>query len=431
MNPKIKVEEISSYERKLTVEIPEALIAQEIDQQVQVLASRSSLKGFRQGKAPVQVIKMQFRGQVVREVISSLIEKTYEEALREHHLFAVCEPDIQAPAFEEGKPFRYTATLEVKPQLEIKNYTGLSLAKEKMVVDEKRVNTVLEELQNSRAELKPILEDRVVRDKDFVVMDFEGLLEGKTFPGGAAQNFLYEVGSHRFMEDFEKGLRGMKSGEQKEILTLFPNDFHEEKLAGKEVLFKVSIREIKGKELPKLDDTFAKEFLDSQSLENLKDKIKEDLLRRNEDQVKKDLENQALKHLVEKHPFTPPPSLVHRQYVFLIEDAKYELKRLGLSQKEKIDEQLKAMEQTLKEKADFDVKGILLLEAIAKKEGLAIQEEELNQRLEKIAKAGKTSVSALKDYYQKKGALSQIRFQLLQEKTLEMLVSKAKIKENK
>ena len=427
MDKKVTVENLSSYEKKLTVEVPASILEQEMQSYFSSMSKEVKLKGFREGKAPTQIVKMQFKGEVTREVISRLMNQTYSEVVTEQSLFPVSQPRVEVKPWQEGQPLVYTAHVEVKPQIEAKNYSGLSAEKEKILIEKKHVEDTLEQLREGKAQLKTVSERRGIGDKDFVVMDFEGLMDGKAISGGSSQNFLYEMGSHRFVGGFEEGLKDMKVEEKKEIKVTYPQDFHEKKMAGKHVLFKVSVKEIKEKELPLLDDAFAQQVDGCKNVEELRAKIHGDLTQREENRAKKELEKKILTQVIEKNDFTPPPSMVRQQYDFLMDDSKRRLSQLGLQGKE-LEEQIQKWEKELQERAQFEVKVVLLVESIAKKEKLDISEKELDEGLEKIAKSTHSSLAKVKAYFKEKGTLSQVKWQLLQDKTVDLLVSKAKIK---
>jgi len=427
MDKKVTIETLSPCEKKLTVEVPAPIIEQALQNYYASMSKTARLKGFREGKAPVQMIKMQFQGEVTREVISRVMNQTYSEAVTEQALFPVAEPRVEAQPWQEGKPLVYTACVEIKPSIEIKNYIGFSAEKEKALIDKKQVETTLEQLRESKAQLKTVSETRGIQDKDFVVIDFEGLMEGKVIPGGASQNFLYEMGSGRFVGGFEEGLKNMKVDEKKEIHVTYPSDFHEKKLAGKQVVFKVAVKEIKEKEVPSLDDAFAQQIEGAKNLEELRTKIFADLTKREEHRIQKELEKNILAQLVEKNELTPPASMVREQYDFLADDSKRRLTQMGLKDPE-LSEQLQKWEPEFQSRAQFDVKVVLLIEALVKKEKLEISEKELDEGLEKIAQSANSTVAKVKAYFKEKGTLSQVRWQLLQDKAIAFLISKAKIK---
>ncbi|MBI3016869.1 MAG: trigger factor [Deltaproteobacteria bacterium] len=427
MDKKVTVENLSPYEKKLTVEVPAPLVEQALQSYYASMSKSVKMKGFREGKAPVQMVKMQFQGEVTREVISRVMNETYSEAVTEQALFPVAQPRVEVQPWQQGQPLVYTACVEIKPPVEVKSYAGLSAEKEKISIDKKQVEATLEQLRESKAQLKTVSVPRGIQAKDFVVMDFEGLMDGKVIPGGASQNFLYEMGSNRFVSGFEEGLKEMKPEEQKEIQVTYPQDFHEKKLAGKQVVFKVSVKEIKEKEMPPLDDVFAQQIEGCKSVEELRTKIHDDLVKREENRIKKELEKKILTQLVEKNELTPPPSMVKQQYDFLVDDSQRRLTQMGLKDPE-LEEQLQKWEPELQTRAQFDVKVVLLIEALVKKEKLEISEKELDEGLEKIAKSANSTVPKVKTYFKEKGTLSQVRWQLLQDKAVEFLLSKAKIK---
>jgi len=425
---KVKIEKINDCERKLSIEVPYEQIQKQMDTYYTSLAKDVKIKGFRPGKAPIQVVQTRFSGEVKQKVVSRVIEEAYIQAVSDQKLVPVATPRIEPKPLEEGKPFSFTAIVEVKPEVEVKKYKNLSAEKEKVNVEAKQVEDTLKQLQESKSQLKTVEKERGVATGDHVVMDFLGTLEGKKFPGGEAKNFLYEVGSKRFVPGFEEGLMGMKLNEEKDISVTFPNDYHEKKLAGKTTNFHVTLREIKQKEVPTLNDDFAKEFPECKTLADLKNKVEKDLHLQMEQQTKQKMESQLLESLVLENEVSVPPSLVQRQYDFLTDDSKRRLQSMGL-QGGQMEEMLQKWNQDLRQKALFDVKVMLLLEAIVRQEKLEASEKDLDDRLEAIAQQARATKAQVKSHYQKKGMLSQIRWQILQDKAVSLLLENAKVKE--
>jgi len=330
MEPKIKIKEVSSYERKLTIEIPSAEIDQEMESQFASLVKSVKLKGFRPGHVPLNVVKQRYHNQVRGESISKLVDLSYSKALAQHELIPVSRPKIDLKPHENGKPLSYEALVEIKPNIEIKKYTGLQAEKEKFTLKKEEVDQAIERLREAQSQLKAIDKPRGVKDKDHIVIDFKGTLDGKVFPGGTATNLLYEMGSGQFIPDFEAGIKGMKPDENKKIDATFPKDFHDKKIAGKKTQFDVTVKEIKVKELPKLDDAFAKQTPGCKTVADLRKKAEDDLRQMHQDRVQKNLEKVLLDELVKKNPIDVPPSMVERQFEHLVQDSKQRLQQMGL-----------------------------------------------------------------------------------------------------
>ncbi len=425
---KVLIDELSSYERSLKIEVPHEALEEEMEKQFASLSKRVTISGFRPGKVPLDIIRQKYYGQVKQESVSRIVETSYLKALSEHHLVAISEPRIKMEPVKDREPVSYTVQLEVKPKIEPKKYTGLSLEKEKIAIDGSQIDRAIEELRESKGELRGIPEPRGVRDKDFVVIDFKGTVEGKEFPGGSAKNFLYEMGSQRFVEGFEKGLLGLEIGGQKEIRVVFPNDFHEKRLAGKEVVFEVELREIKEKEVPKLDDVFASGFGGCKTVSDLRASVQKDLISYEENRVQKNLEVVLIKALVHENPITVPPSMIQRQLKFLEKDAEERFRQMGL-QGEKLSQVLEKVRKDIPGKAEEDVKAMLLIEAVSDREKIEVTPEEFEREYEQIAKRAKTTAKEIRVYFEKEGRVAGLQWQILQHKVIQWLISKAKIRE--
>ena len=269
---KASVEEISAIKRKISVEIPEDQVVKEVDSLYKDLGQKAKIKGFRPGKVPRNILERYFKDYVKAEVIQKLIEESYPKALSETELQPVSPPAIDPGEFEGGKPFQYSAVIEIKPDFKPEGYTGLNIEGKKEEVKDEEVEQRLKALQNLHANLNTISEARPIQTGDYVIVDYEAKVEGKPLEGGKAIDFTVEVGSGQFIPTFEEKLIGLRLEEEKEIEVSFPADYGYQKWAGKTISFHVKIKEIKAKILPPLDDEFAKD-LGYSSLEELRSQI--------------------------------------------------------------------------------------------------------------------------------------------------------------
>lgn len=423
---KANVEEISSIKKKVSIEIPEDQVTQEVESFYKDVGKKAKIKGFRPGKVPRNILERYFKDYVKAEVIQKLIEETYPKALSETDLHPVSPPVIDPGEFEVGKPFQYSAVLEVKPEVKLEGYTGLKIEGKKEEVKDEEVEGRLKALQNLHANLKTISEARPIQAGDYVIVDYEASMGGKPLEGGKAIDFTVEVGSGQFIPAFEEKLIGLKPEEEKEIEVSFPEDYGYQKWAGKTISFHVKIKEIKERILPPLDDEFAKDLGDYSSFEELKAKLKGEIEKEKELGLERQLKDQVMDQLLEANPFEVPESLVEEQTKTLVSDTKLrlaaqgvDLKNLGLSE-EKLQEDYKAMAQK-------QVKTFLILEKIANQEGIAVTDEEADDRLREMSERMHQKFDVVKRYYEKNGLLPEVKAGIIRDKTLNFLLEKASI----
>jgi trigger factor len=423
---KANVEEISAIKKKVLVEIPENQVTQEVDSFYRDLGKKAKIKGFRPGKVPRNILERYFKDYVKAEVVQKLIQDSYPTALSETDLHPVSPPVIDPGEFAEGKPFLYSAVVEVKPDIQLGGYTGLKIEGKREETKGEEVEERLKVLQNLHANLKTISETRPIQAGDYVILDYEGNMEGHPLEGGKAIDFTVEVGSGQFIPAFEEKLIGLKSEEEREIEVSFPEDYGYTKWAGKTISFHVKIKEIKEKILPPLDDEFAKDIGDYASLEELKAKLSGEIQREKELALGRQLKDQVVDQLLQAHPFEVPENLVEEQTNALVSDTKLrltaqglELKNLGLSE-----EKLQGDYRTMAEK---QVRAFLILEKIAGQEGIEVTDEEAEARLREISERMHQKFDVVKHYYEKNGLLPEVKAGIIRDKTLDFLIERANI----
>jgi trigger factor len=423
----INVEELSSIKKKVNVEIPGDQVAKEVDSFYKDLGKKAKIKGFRPGKVPRDILERHFKDYVKAEVIQKLIQETYPAALSETNLHPVSDPMIDPGNLESGKSFQYSATVEVKPGIQLGEYLGLNIEGKKEETKDEEVEDRLKGLQDLHANLKTIPEGRPIQNGDFVIVDYEGRMDGKPLEEGKAVDMTVEVGSGRFIPAFEEKLVGLRLEEEREIEVSFPEDYGYKKWAGKTISFHVKIKEIKEKILPTLDDEFAKDLGDYSSLEALKDKLRQDVEREKKLTLERQLKDQIVDQLLQKNPFEIPESLVEEQTKALVSDTKLRLAAQGI----KI-ETLGVTEEKLREDyrktATKQVRTFLILEKIADQEGVTVADEEVDDRLREVAERTRQNLDVVKRYYEKQGLVPEVKAGILSEKVLNLLLEKADIK---
>jgi trigger factor len=423
---KASVEEISPIKKKVSVEIPEDQVVKEVESAYKDLGKKAKIKGFRPGKVPRNILERYFKDYVKTEVIQKLIEESYPKALSETHLEPVSPPVVDPGEFEGGKPFQYSAVIEVKPDIQLGGYTGLKIEGKKEEVKDEEVEERLKALQNLHANLKTISEARPIQAGDYVILDYEASMGGKPLEGGKATDFTVEVGSGQFIPTLEEKLIGLKPEEEREIEVSFPEDYGYQKWAGKTLSFQVKIKEIKEKILPPLDDEFAKDLGDYSSFEELKAKLKGEIQKEKELALEQQLKDRVVDQLLEANPFEVPESLVEEQTKALVSDTKLrlaaqgvDLKNLGISE-EKLQADYRAVAQR-------QVKTFLILERIAGQEGILATDEEAEARLQEMAERMRQKLDVVKRYYEKNGLLPEVKAGIIRDKTLNFLLEKANI----
>ena len=422
----VNIEEISSIKKKVSIEIPESDVAKEVDSFYKDLGKKAKIKGFRPGKVPRDILERYFKDYVKTEVVQKLIQDTYPQAVAENDLHPVSPPVIDPGEFVDGKPFQYSAVIEVKPDIKLEGYTGLRIEGKKEEVKNEEVEERLKGIQNLHANLKTISEARPIQNGDYVIVDYEASVGGKPLEGGKALDFTVEVGSGHFIPTFEERLIGLKAEEEKEIEVTFPEDYGYQKWAGKTISFRVKIKEIKEKILPPLDDEFAKDLGDYSSLEEFKTKLREEIQKEKELTLERQLKDKLMDQLLEVNPFEVPESLVEEQTKALVSDMKVrlaaqgvDLKTLGLSEEK--------LQGDYREMARKQVRTFLVLDKIADQEGMMVSDEEVEGRLKEMAERMHQKLDVVKRYYEKNNLLPEVKAGMIRDKTLNLLLEKAEI----
>jgi len=304
----------------------------------------------------------------------------------------------------------------------------LKVEKEKLAVTQKDVENRLNMIRESHASLKEVAEDRPVKVGDFILMDCDGTLNGKPFEGGEVKDHLLEVGPDTYLPGLGPKLLGLRKGASEEIMLGIPEDYYRKDLAGKEVILKIEIKELKEKVLPEADDNFAKDLGEYQGLEDLKNKLGEGLEKEEKQRIESLVRDRVVEQLTEKNPFEVPVSMVERQIEFIMADTQRALLSQG-SSLEKLGIPIDVMKENYKAEAEKQVKCSLFVEAIAKREDISVSNDEVEEKLKGIAKSSNQDIEKVRDFYKREGLLKGLEIKLLENKTLDFLIGKATIVE--
>ena len=426
MNCKVeKTENANEVKLEITVE------AEKFDNAMKKVyfqnAKYFNIPGFRKGKAPMNIVEKYYGAQIFYEdAFNEVATEAYDEALEEKKIEAVSKPDVDIVQMEKGKDVIFTVVVQTKPEVELGKYKGIEIKKVEYKVEEKDIEHELEHMQEHNSRLVTI-EDRALEQGDIATIDFEGFVDGVAFEGGKAEGHELEIGSGAFIPGFEEQLVGMKIDEEKEIKVTFPKEYFSKDLAGKEATFKVKLHEIKKKELPELDDEFAKDVSEFDTLKELKESIKEKLEKSNEQKAKYETEDAAIKAVCEKAKLDIPDGMVELEVENMLKDFEQRLSYQGL----KMDQYLKMIGKTEEEvKKEYEpqakeaIKSRLTLEAIIKAEKIEATDEEIKAKIEEMAKNYGKKAEELNDNENLKKYLKE---GIESEKAIEFIVKNAKI----
>lgn len=423
---------IEKTENKNEVKLEFTIEAKKFDETIMKVYQKSAryfnIPGFRKGKAPFNIVERMYGDEIFYEdAFNELVPSIYEKEIEDNKIEAVSKPEINIVKMKKGEDLVFTALVQTKPEVKLGKYKGIELKKVEYPVTDEDVEHELAHVQEHNARIITV-EDRPVQDKDIAVIDFQGFVDGKAFEGGKAEKHELEIGSKTFIPGFEDQVIGMKVGEEKDINVKFPEDYFSKDLAGKDATFKVKLHEIKEKQLPALDDEFAKDVSEFDTLKDYKTSIKEKKQAQNDDRAKHETENLAIEAVSNETKIDIPSGMIETEIDALIRDLEQQLSYQGIN----LDQYLKIMnktrkeiEENYKEQAEKNVKSRLILETIIKEEKIESTDEEINAKIKEMA----TNYGRKEEELSKNEALKEyISNTIKTEKAIELIIKNAKIK---
>ena len=425
----VQVEKLEKNMAKLTVEVSAEDFKAAIKKAFNKNKNRFSIPGFRKGKAPQAMIeKMYGEGVFYEDAADEAINASYAEAMKESGLEIVSRPEVTIEKIGKDEPFVYSALVAVKPEVTLGQYKDVEVEKADASVSAEDVEAELKKVQEQNARLLTV-EDRGVEDGDQTVIDFEGFVDGKGFEGGKAEDYPLTIGSHSFIDTFEEQLIGKKIGEECEVNVTFPTEYHAAELAGKPATFKVTVKEIKVKELPELNDEFASEVSEFDTLDEYKKDVEKKLAEKKEIEANSKNEDAVVAKVVENASMEIPEKMIDAQAENMVQDMARRMQSQGLS----LDMYLKYTGMTveqMKEQARPDaekrIRTRLVLEAVAKAENIQISDEKVDEEVAKMAEAYKMEVEKLKSYMSESD-VKQMKEDLAVQQAVDLLVAEAKL----
>lgn len=414
----------------LKIEVDAAKFEEGVQKSYLKNRGKFNIPGFRKGKTPRKIIEINYgEGVFYEDAINIIFPEAYDNAIEEHNLDPVDRPEVDIEEIEEGKTVIFTADVIVKPEVKLGEYEGIELEKVEYNVTMEDLEEEIVKVQNQNARIIEV-EDRPIKEDDILTIDYEGYVGDEQFEGGTAQNQNLEIGSGKFIPGFEDQLVGKNRDDEVEVKVTFPEEYSAENLAGKDAIFKVKIHEVKEKELPELDDEFAKDVSEFETFEEFKNDIKERLESQAGERQSAENENNVIEKVVENCEVEIPEVMIESQINNEVNDFAYRLQFQGLDIDKYFELTKTSMEDLraqMKDRAEKSVKVDLVLESIAKEKGINATEEEINEELEKMSKQYNQDVQKLKKRLRPED-LDHMKQGIIKRKTAEFLVENAKLK---
>ncbi|MDV2885833.1 trigger factor [Alkalihalophilus pseudofirmus] len=425
-----KWEKLEGNEGVLTIDVEAEKVDAALDAAFKKVAKKVNVPGFRKGKVPRSLFEKQFGVEALyQDALDILLPEAYAAAIDETNIEPVDRPEIDIETMEKGSNLVFTAKVVVKPEVTLGEYKGLEVEEQETTVTDEDVEAELTQLQNRHAELV-VVEDGAIENGDTAVIDFEGFVDGTAFEGGQAENYSLEIGSNQFIPGFEEQLVGLKAGDEKDVEVNFPEEYHAEDLAGKAATFKVKVHDIKRKELPALDDEFAKDANENvETLDELKKEIKDKLQKEKEQAADTEIRDTLVEKAAENATVDIPEAMVTTETDRMLQEFEQRLQMQGMNLEmyyQFAGQDEEAMREQFKKDAEKRVRINLTLEAIANAENIEATDADVDAELEKMAEMYQRSVEELKTIFAAQGGTEGIKGDLKIQKAVELLVENSK-----
>ncbi|MBT8088675.1 MAG: trigger factor [Gammaproteobacteria bacterium] len=417
----VTVESTGALERRMRVELPIEPIQQQVDSRLKAVGRTAKIKGFRPGKVPPKVVKQRYGKQVREEVLGEVLQKSYSEAVVQQKLTPAAGPKIETED-EDGKTFAYVATFEVMPEVELKNLDKIKVEKPDVQIGDEDIDDMIAKLRAQKATWSSV--DRKSKDGDQVIVDFNGELDGEAFPGGQGSEIAVILGEGQMLPDFEKGLKGIKAGDEKTFKVRFPKDYHAEDLAGKKADFSIKTHRVEEQALPELNDEFAEMFnVTEGGLDRLLQDVRENMEREAAQKVKNDIREQVLDALLANNPIDIPKSLQNQEAHSLQHEA---MQRMGIE-----DHAMAPPIETFSEAAEKRVRLGLLLRRVIADNDLKADEALIRGRVEEMCDSYENSAEMVEMYMSNPQVLQQVEPMVVEQLAVDWLLANGKVKDKK
>ena len=420
---KVEISDVKPSVKKLKIEVPTEIVNREIDEAYKNISKSANIQGFRKGKAPRKILEQHYKERVESDVLQRIIPKTFAEAIKEHNIRPVTQPNVEDIKMEHGEPLSFSVTVETLPDITIKDFGHLEFTRTIVRVTDEDVDKGLKGIQEMQAEFESS-DDQPLEGNDHVIIDYEGFSDNHLLRKGV--NHPVFIGSKSFIPEFEERLIGLKKGESKDINISFPANHHDKELAGKEVNFKTTVREVKKRRLKPIDDNFAKELGGFDNLEALKSRVRGDLEDRERKTADSKIRNELVNKLIEMNPFEIPPQLIEEEMDSMVHNTRHQFASQGIDlDKSGVD--MNKMRDGFRDPAIRNVKSDIILEKIGEKESITVSDTELDDEIKKYALSMRENFQVLKRRMQNNGSIDRLRKRLLIDKTFDAIIKLLKV----
>jgi trigger factor len=427
---KVRVEDVSSVKKILHVEVPAPDVTKELDDAYNALKKTAKIKGFRPGKVPRSVLKRLYGKNIAKEVTSTLLQSSFQDAIQETQLNLIGTPEINPPELDPQGAYEYSATIEIRPEIDTIDFNGLELKRPLYRPSDEEIDTQLKMLQRSLGQKKRITEDRPARQDDFVLIDYEGYKDEKPFAETQkTENFTMKIGQNSIAKDIDEAIIGMQIGENKTVTVAFPKDHYNQKLAGLDITFHIQLNEIREEVLAQLDDAFAKQLGPYETIADVKAEIMKDLGQRYEKRADQIVQEQIFTALMKKTEFEVPETLVNIELDVIVDDIQ---RSLTMKNKSLEDEGLtpEGLREKYRPMAVGQVRRQLILGKLVEQEKLVLSAKELDAAIADMAKSAGHTFEELKQYYKEnKTGLDYFKQTLLAKKAMKLIIDSSTIKD--
>ncbi|MHB1419556.1 MAG: trigger factor [Bacillota bacterium] len=428
---KAQVEKIEQNRVMLEVEVEADEVDKALEFAYKKLVNKVNIPGFRKGRAPRRLLENYIgKESLYNEALDTLVPRAYFDAVKETAIQPIDEPQVDVVKIEEGQPLIFKATVDIKPEVVLGEYKGVQAEQKAVNITSQEVDKYLDNLQQRYAKMV-VVKDGAVQEKDTAVIDYEGSIDGNVFPGGKAENHSLVIGSGTFIPGFEEQLVGAMPDEEREVKVTFPSDYHKEDLQGKEAVFKVSVKEIKRKELSPIDDEFAKDVSEFESLEELRVDIENKLKQAAQEAAEQDVRNQVITKIVEQATIEIPAVMVERRIDSFVDNMRQRLAPQGLSLEKYMEFSQSSLEDLRKQfqaEAEKSVKTDLVLEEVAKAEGIEATEESIEEEINKMAENFHQDPKSLRTALESRDQMDTVKYGIRLEKAIRFVLDNAEVK---
>lgn len=425
---KAQLQTADGLQRKINVEISQTAVQDAFSKVYQSIQRQVEIKGFRKGKAPITTIKTMYKDRVMGDVAQDLIQAHYPKALADQKVEPISYPEFEFEDPKENQDFKFTAIFDIRPEIKVKKWEGLEVEKEKFVFNDEQFEQSINNIRQTRAEVVDVLELRPAQNGDIAIIDFEGFVDGKPLENGKGVDHNLELGAKQFIEGFEEGVVGMSVEGNKTISLKFPDPYHSAELAGKPVDFKVTLKSLKKKQMPELNDELIAQIGAKQTVEEFKKSLRTDIENSDKKRIEDAFKNRLVKKLVVENPVQVPASLLKEQKATLIEDFKKRMKDQGMAE-ESFAEYIAKWDGDFSKTASEMIQSSFLIDKLAIDFNLACSEADLNAKYAEYATQTGMEEARIREWYASPEKSSRLSYMITEEKVINMIAAKAKVKE--